>query len=125
MKALLSLIALAACAPVAAQQSAQPVAAGQETEIPSGGVKAYFRGPGDVIFVQHRSDRWYRVQLNDGCLRTGLASASIAFRGQTPGSRIDRFTTVLRPDAGVTCSIKSIQRSPPPPQIDSDSTARY
>jgi hypothetical protein len=93
----------------------------QETDIPSGRIMEYHEGKGDVIFVRHETDRWYRVQLSEGCLDTGLKSDGLVFDRAGADGRVDRFTRVVRPATGVSCSIRSIRRSAPPPQIDSDS----
>ena len=108
--------ALAAAAP-----ATLPGVADEETRIPSGEILDYHAGKGDVIFVRHRTDRWYRVALNEGCMDTGLSTDRLVFDSNVSGGQIDRFTRVYRPATGVSCSIKSIRRSAPPPLVDSDS----
>lgn len=108
--------ALAAAAPVPL-----PGVAEEETAIPSGGIREYYRGKGDVLFVRHATDRWYRVELNEGCMDRGLTTDRVVFDSETPSGRIDRFAEVHWPVTGVTCSIDSIRRSAAPPQVDSDS----
>lgn len=108
--------ALAAAAP-----AALPGVSDEETDIPSGGIREYHRGKGDVIFVRHRTGRWYRIELNDGCLDNGLTSDSLSFDSRNPGGRIDRFTRVSQPRTGLNCSIESIRRSAAPPQVNSRS----
>jgi hypothetical protein len=74
-----------------------------------------------VLFIRHRTDRWYRVQLNEGCLSTLARSDRLMFDRSSPGDRIDRFTRVHQPVMGMNCSITSIRRSVAPPQVDSKS----
>ena len=108
-----------AAAPLAAQDL--PGVHLEETAIPSGQLITFARGKGDVVFVQHRTLRWYRVQLNEGCLANGFVGNRIAFDADNATGRIDRFTRVILPQRGQTCVIDSIRRSATPPQYDNDS----
>ena len=110
-------------APVAATTAPESLAgvADEETTIPSGEIREFHRGHGDVLFVRHRTDRWYRVELNKGCLKTLARSDQLMFDRSSPGDRIDRFTRVRQPVMGTNCSITSIRRSVAPPQVDSKS----
>lgn len=127
MKRLLPLALLALATPLAAADTVQHLAgvADEETTIPSGGIKQYHAGKGDVVFVLDRAGRWYRVGLNEGCLSKTPRIQSLAFDQPDGAQRIDRFTTVrIKQDAGAlqhTCRIASIRRSEAPPQVDSKS----
>jgi hypothetical protein len=118
----LAILASLAAAPLAAAQQV-PLAgvADEETTIPSGQIRDFQRGNGDVLFVRHQTDRWYRLQLNEGCLGTLRSSDPLVFGGNDPGGKIDRFTRVVQPAYRVSCHIESIRRSAAPPQVDSDS----
>jgi len=109
------------CATPAMADGPLPGVADEETEIPAGGIRDYQRGNGDVLFLRHVSDRWYRVQVTDGCLNTLRSTDTLVFGSNAPGQRIDRFTRVTQPAYNVSCRIESIRSSAAPPQIDSDS----
>jgi hypothetical protein len=113
---------LAVVAPLAAAPPA-PLAgvADEETTIPSGQIRDYQRGKGDVLFVRHQTDRWYRLQLTEGCLSTLRNTDRLVFDRQSSLGQIDRFTRVIQPAFNVSCRVESIRRSAPPPQIDSES----
>jgi hypothetical protein len=122
MKAAFAIVAAMLATPLTAQAPASlPGVENEETQIPSGAVREYHRGHGDVIFVRHQTDRWYRVQLNEGCLSTLARSDQLLFDRSSPNGRIDRFTRVRQPVMGTTCTITSIRRSAAPPQVDSNS----
>ena len=126
MKCLLPLIAAffsLAGAPLLAAAQPVPLAgvADEETTIPSGQIRDYQRGKGDVLFVRHQTDRWYRLELTEGCLGTLRNSDRLVFDRPSPLGRIDRFTRVIQPAFNVSCRIESIRRSAAPPQIDSKS----
>jgi hypothetical protein len=123
MKALIAvLVAGLAASPVAAAAAGELAGVSdRETSIPSGGIKQYYFGKGDVLFVSDRVGRWYRVQLNTGCLATPLARDTVAFEPDAATGRIDRFSAVRFLDDRRYCRIDSIRRSAPPPQIDSHS----
>jgi len=118
-------LVLAACAAEAPRPAAQPVplagVADEEATIPSGQIRDYQRGKGDVLFVRHQTDRWYRLQLTAGCLNSLRSFDALVFEGNTPIGRIDRFTRVIQPAFNASCQIESIRRSAPPPQVDSSS----
>ena len=122
MKLALAVSAALLSTSVAAQPGASlPGVANEETEIPSGNIREYHRGHGDVIFVRHETDRWYRVRLNDGCLSNLMRSDRLVFDQATSSGRIDRYTRVRQPAIGASCSIRSIRRSEAPPQVNSKS----
>jgi hypothetical protein len=118
----LAILASLTSAPLAAAQHV-PLAgvADEETTIPSGQIRDFQRGKGDVLFVRDRIDRWYRLKLTEGCLGTLRSSDPLVFGGNNPGGKIDRFTRVLQPAYKVSCHIESIRRSAAPPQVDSES----
>ena len=116
---LLASIPFPAAAPLAAQSL--PGVSDEETEIPSGGLTAFERGNGDVVFVRHRTLRWYRVGLNDGCLTDNYVGRHAAFVPSGVSGRIDRLARVVFPETRRTCRVVSIRRSAAPPQYDSDS----
>ena len=122
MKAILALATLIAT-PLAASPvgSALPGVSDQETEIAHGGIQQFERGHGDVLFVRDSADRWYRLQLNKGCLRGPVQLDQVVFRNESSGSRIDRLTKIEIPRDLRSCAIDSIRRSAPPPQVDSHS----
>lgn len=98
-----------------------PGVADEETEITSGVIEEFHLGNGDVMFVRDRTSRWFRLQLNEGCLKRPLLADRVVFRNQAPAQKIDRFTRVSLPGSSRTCAIDSIRRSVPPPQVDSKS----
>lgn len=113
---------LALAVPAAAQTTPLPGIADEETTIRSGWVEEFLPGKGDVLFVRDRVDRWYRVQLNEGCLRGSAPVEGIAFEPGPGTGAIDRFSSVrIAAGLGRTCSIESIRRSSVPPQKDSAS----
>jgi hypothetical protein len=113
---------LSLAGPAAAQSTALPGIADEETTIRSGWVEEFVPGKGDVLFVRDRVDRWYRVQLNQGCLRGSAPVEGLAFEPGPATGAIDRFTSVrIAAGLGRTCSIESIRRSAVPPQKDSAS----
>jgi hypothetical protein len=127
MKALLALAAAVTAAPLSASGPSSlplPGVADEETTI-SSAVEDFRRGHGDVLFVRDRTQRWYRLQLNDGCLKPPLLTRNIEFQNRGFASRVTRFTSVrLREASGSwsrTCSIESIRRSVAPPQVNSNS----
>ena len=90
----------------------------EETSIRSA-LKTAVRGKRDVLFLQDRKLRWYRVALTSGCLRgTFHKRPDVA-----PATRtiwLDRGD-LLAVEPGFTCRITSVRRSETPPQYDSDS----
>ena len=127
MKALLALAAALIAAPLAASPVTTHLAgvSDEETNIPPGGITQFHRGNGDVLFVLDRAGRWYRVGLNEGCLKNATRIDSIAFGVNDAFDRIDRFTTILVRESngsfGYSCNVRSIRRSEAPPQINSKS----
>lgn len=115
-------LAVASAAQLAA---AQPVplagVADEETTIPSGQIRDFQRGNGDVLFVRHQTGRWYRLELTDGCLGTLRNSDPLVFDRDNGIGRIDRFTRVIQPAYNVSCRVESIRRSAAPPQVNSTS----
>ena len=118
-------LALAACAHggPTVYESDIPGVAAAETSFFSGSVHNVLRGDNDVIFVS-AAGRWYRTQLNDGCLER-VASNNPTFIFQSQGtSKVDRFTKVHVVDGGgmpLQCKITSIRESLAPPMVDSQS----
>ena len=127
MKALLAFAASLIAAPLAASPVTTHLAgvSDEETNIPPGGITQFHRGNGDVLFVLDRAGRWYRVGLNEGCLKNATRIDSIAFGVNDAFERIDRFTTILVRESngsfGYSCNVQSIRRSEAPPQINSKS----
>ncbi len=126
MKTLISLALLAISTPLAAANAPQHLAgvSDEETTI-SGSIRQYHRGNGDVVFVLDQAGRWYRVGLNEGCLKATPRIFNLSFDVTDGVSRIDRFTRVLIDQGGGTlqtsCKVDSIRRSEAPPQVDSKS----
>ena len=120
MKAILVLGLAVAAAPLAAKAPITPLrgVSDRETTIPYGDIQQTERGHGDVLFVRDRTDRWYRLQLNHGCLRGPVDLDRVLFRHHGVGGQIDRFTTVELPRDLRSCAIVSIRGSAPPPQVD-------
>jgi hypothetical protein len=127
MKKLAPLALLAVAAPLAAANAPQHLAgvSDRETAVPSGGVMDFHRGNGDVLFVSDHAGRWYRLGLNEGCLRQAHRIDSIAFGIKDGIGRVDHFTTLMVRDVngarGFSCNVNSIRRSEAPPQINSKS----
>lgn len=124
MKAIAALI-LAATASWAMPLSASGTAsltgvADEESTIPPGGATQIVKGKGDVLFVRDSINRWYRLQLNKGCLNNLLNYDDAAITPNRVSGRIDGFSRVIY-EGGRTCAISSIRRSVPPPQVDSKS----
>jgi len=122
MKALLVFATALAAVPLAAAEpvTSLPGVSDEETTISYGQIEDFERGHGDVLFVRDRANRWFRLALNDGCLKSAPALQSIEF-DNSPGSRIDTFTRIKISEGMRNCSIKSIRRSDAPPQVDSNS----
>ncbi|HYD25225.1 MAG TPA: hypothetical protein VEB68_10535 [Croceibacterium sp.] len=121
MKTLIaSALALAAAPLAAAAPVSLPGVSDEETTI-AGGVTDYHFGHGDVLFVRDRIDRWYRVQLNEGCLKTRLPRETAVFAGDAIDNRVDTFTQVIFVRDQRMCGIDSIRRSAAPPQVDRNS----
>jgi hypothetical protein len=120
MKALPALAVALMAAPLAAQPGYEHLAgvSDKETTIPYGVVQQVERGHGDVLFVRGRTNQWYRIGLNLGCLRGVTAPLDQVVFDQRGSNGIDRFTTVKLPRDLRSCSIQSIRASAPPPQVD-------
>ena len=119
-------IALATLPPAAAlANEGLAGVADAETSFVSGGIEEFHTGNGDVLFVRDRTARWYRVELNEGCLEPAFRARQIEFDNGGFSSRIDRFTRVRLLDSGRywgrNCRIESIRRSVAPTQVDSKS----
>ena len=120
----MSAVLVATAAPALADDSLAGVA-DTEAGFISGGIEEFHAGKGDVLFVRDRAARWYRVQLNEGCLEPRFRARQIEFENSGMSGHIDRFTRVRLLDSGRywgrNCSIQSIRRSVAPPQVDSKS----
>ena len=126
MKVLTAIAAALLATPLAAQPVASlPGVADEETSIPSGGITRFHRGNHDNLFVLDRAGHWYRLGLNEGCLRGTPRISAVVFDESAPSQRIDRFTRVIVSGPGgtlpVNCRVDSIRRSEAPPQFDSTS----
>jgi hypothetical protein len=124
MKALLTLAAAIIAAPLAANPAVAHLAGVSDTEttIPYGAVQQVERGHGDVLFVRDRTNQWYRLGLNHGCLRgVTVQLDQVVVDHKAPTTGIDRFTVVRLPRNLASCAIVSIRASAPPPQVDSHS----
>ncbi|AKH41099.1 hypothetical protein FHS61_001623 [Altererythrobacter atlanticus] len=120
MFAIASAIALLAT-PLAAQEGGSlPGVSDEETRITSGSVESVVRSTDSLLFVRDRANRWYRVQLNDNCLRPVPQMETLLFDNAGSGP-IDKFTSVRAQQTGISCRIVSIRRSEAPPQVDSKS----
>jgi hypothetical protein len=110
-------IALAAASSLAASVSAAPppAAPGAEASIPFvrfGGIQDFEARGDDIVYLQDRSRRWYRAQLNGPCLDLGWATA---IGIDTHGSpTFDRFSALIV--EGRRCPIQSLTLSGPPPK---------
>ena len=93
----------------------------EETSIPPGGITRLQYGKGDVLFVSDRADRWYRVQLNEGCMRNLFENDTVVFEQDDATGRIDTFSAVRFVRDGRSCQVASVRSSAAPPQIDSHS----
>ena len=94
----------------------------EETVIRSSDIREFHRGKGDVVFVRDRTNAWYRLQLNEGCLEGPGRFHSMTVESDAATGRIDKFSTVSFHDGmHRTCMIDSIRRSVAPPQVDSKS----
>jgi hypothetical protein len=107
--------AAALAVPAAAQQRAQY---GKETTIAyagNGGIRNWETGPGNVVFLQDRTQRWYRVELTGPCGKRRGGSDTLIY-DVGPSNRIDRFSRISnRRIPGAVCGVTSIRTSPPPP----------
>jgi hypothetical protein len=122
-KAIFALGSALLAAPLLASPVLQPLpgVSNRETIIPYGDVNQSVLGRGDVLFVKDRSNRWYRLQLNRGCLGLTTDANSLVFNHHGSSQEIDRFTTIRVPEEVRTCAIESIRASLPPQKIDSRS----
>lgn len=83
-------------------------------------LKNVVRGKGDVLFVQDRNLRWYRVALNEGCTDNLIDPRPAVSFGRRINT-IDRGSDVFLGRYGQSCKVTSVRRSETPPQFDSDS----
>ncbi|MXO57963.1 hypothetical protein GRI89_00175 [Altererythrobacter salegens] len=119
MKILLAFATLVLAAPLAAQPLAG--VSDDETVIRAGVIKEFHRGNGDVMFVRDRENNWFRLGLNDGCLR-GFDYISQAYFEADVNGQIDKSSTIKVSNGTLrTCAINSIRKSVAPPQVDSHS----
>ena len=127
MKTIFVIAAALLAAPLAAQsQDVLPGVASEETKIPAGGIAGFQRGQGDVLFMLARTGQWYRVGLNQGCLKGMPHIYSMTIGSGAVMEGVDRFTQVQLAGSGsetlpITCRIDSVRRSAAPPQVDSRS----
>jgi hypothetical protein len=123
LKAILALSSALLAMPLLASPTVHHLAgvADSETTIPYGDIRQSVRGHADVLFVKNRDNRWYRLQVNAGCARRITDANTLVFRHNGSGQQIDRFTTIVIPEEGRTCNIRSIRESEAPPQINSRS----
>jgi hypothetical protein len=115
--------AVLATAPLAAAPAVGPALAGvsdRETRITSPVVQ-FVRGHGDVLFVRDRAERWYRVQLTTGCVRSSVWLDNVSFGTDRGTGQIDTFSHAFFPREGYTCAVESIRLSAAPPQVNSRS----
>lgn len=106
---------LATSLPLAAATAAEPSAriGAEQSSFMTGESPRYYRGDGDVLYVNDRAGRWYWVQLNDGCLSATQSIRSLNFGVRTWEQRVDRFTQVRiegTDQKRVNCAINSIRR---------------
>jgi hypothetical protein len=122
MKAVLAISAALLAAPLAAApaHTTLPGVSDEETTISHGGIREWERGHGDVLFVRDSADHWYRLQLNQGCLKGPMQLDQLVVENGN-STRIDRFTKIRIPKDLRLCGITSIRASVPPPQVDSKS----
>jgi len=123
MKAIFALGSALIAAPLLASPSVPqlPGVSDRETIIPYGYVDQSLLGHGDVLFVKDRTNQWYRLQLNAGCMGTTTDVNRLVFNHHGANQEIDRFTTIAVPEEVRTCGIESIRASLPPQKIDSRS----
>ncbi|WP_109808924.1 hypothetical protein [Sphingosinithalassobacter portus] len=119
------LIGATLAAAIAMPVSAQSLSGVSDTEttIPyasDGGIRQIVKGNGDVLFMRDRTDHWYRVQTNQGCLRHYDQSMTVLVDTKN-SSRFDRFSTLRVPQLAIMCGVASIRASEAPPQVDSKS----
>lgn len=121
-KIALSLVAAAVLAGPAGAQSL-PGVSDRETTIPyaRNGIREFHFGNGDVMFVRDRTNHWYRLELNGGCLSNGFNGATSAAFTANGANRIDTSSKVVFANSGRTCLVDSIRRSGAPPQVNSKS----
>ena len=111
-----------AAAPFVAAANPLPGVSDAETDISSGRLEEFHLGNGDVMFVRDGTNKWFRVEFNQGCLSGSHDVRGIALRMQPGVQRITRYQTVMLDDGiARSCQIRSIRRSEVPPQIDSRS----
>jgi len=111
-----ALLALAAQGAPAAPASS---ASEQETTIPfaaGGGIRNFEAGPAgsNIIFLQSRTLRWYRVTLSGPCLpdRT-LQTLIFKTNGNGAFDRFSQIGSTRYPNR--LCAVNSVVRSDPPP----------
>lgn len=85
-----------------------------------GTLRDFQRGHGDVVFVRARTEQWYRIQLNDGCLNNYYGDIRLLIPDAGVDRRLDQNDLVTI-DARRTCHVESVRTSEPPPQVDSKS----
>jgi hypothetical protein len=113
----LALAAIAA-ASVAVPAAAQKPPIGQETVIPfaaNGGIRNFTRGESaDIVYLQSRTNDWYRVTLTGPCLAADTLD-TLLYSTDASGT-LDRFSQLRsRRFPNQTCGVRTIVRSEPPP----------
>ena len=101
-----------------AAQHHRPI--GQETTIASaagGGIRNWQAGPkgSDILYMQDRTLNWYRVQMSGPCLKQAPDIQTMTYTTDTSG-QLDTFSTLHFVNLpGLSCGIRSIKTSLPPP----------
>jgi hypothetical protein len=92
---------------------------GKETVITfasGGGLRNWQPGPmgSRIVYVQDRTQRWYRVLLTGDCIRGPHSTQAFRYITDNNG-QFDRFSQVSSRDTpGAVCGVTSIQRTTPP-----------
>lgn len=115
-----AIAALAAQNPPAFPPAQANAPVGQETVITyagNGALRDWRRDPDreDVLYVRHRTERWYRVTLSGPCqgLRRGLDGLIYTTDANGTFDRFSRIRFSSLPNQ--SCLVRSIVRSAPPP----------
>lgn len=104
--------ALAAAMAWAGAASADPVqytVVEADATIPFGSrINQLDRPTRETVLVRTGANQWYRIQLNENCVRGSMIGSPVRLETSGQGSPIDRFTWVRLEDR--SCAVQSLDR---------------
>ncbi|WP_265571325.1 hypothetical protein [Sphingomicrobium nitratireducens] len=85
-----------------------------------GAIREYYKAKGDRLFVRSRTNQWYRIQLNEGCLARFYGDIHFMEVDSGIDKRLEANDSVRIENRRV-CLVDSVRTSVAPPQVDSNS----